>query len=747
MKEKSRKSAQKTRSKEHAPTEHRIPIPSRDDVLAVLRAFGAPMEARSLFQKLGLPSRKQQDAMRRRLRAMIRDGQIITNRRGDYCLVARLDVVTGRVIGHRDGYGFVVPDEGEDDIYLAPRQMREIVHGDRVAVRIKGKDHRGRSEGSLVEVLERNSNEVVGRYVREGGLGFVIPDNSRITHHLAIGPRQSGGARPGEIVVAEILEQPTRDRQPLGRISEVLGDPDAPGMETEVSIRSHEIPFKWPDEALEQGAALGGRVTASDKQGREDLRKLALVTIDGADAKDFDDAVYCERAGAGWRLLVAIADVSHYVRPESALDEEATKRATSVYFPRKVVPMLPETLSNGLCSLNPKVDRLCMVCEMHVNEIGEITVSRFFEGLMRSHARLIYDEVADALSGEPQTVARLHGLMPRLKDLEDVFRALLAARRRRGAIEFEIPEVKFSFDRHGRIARADSNLRNDAHRLIEECMIAANVEAGKFLKKHRVPALFRVHGGPQEEKLEELAMFLEAYDIRLQRRDRIEPRHYNAIVKQIAGRPDEALIETVLLRSLPRAVYQPANIGHFGLALEEYVHFTSPIRRYPDLMVHRGIRSILQGGVAFFPYGKGEMEQLGNHCSMAERRADDATREAMDWLKCEFMQDKLGETFEAIVTGVADFGLFVQIVDLQIEGLVHVSSLGSDYYHRDIVHRRLKGERTGKSYQLADRMEVRVTRVDLEQRKIDFEPVQAKSQTQRRKPPRTEKSARRRKKR
>ena len=746
MKEKSKKSARNDWSKDSQSGGYRIPIPSREDVLAALGAHGAPMPARQLFKTLGLPSRKQQDAMRRRLKAMIRDGQIITNRRGDYCLVARLDVITGRVIAHRDGYGFVVPDEGDEDIYLAPRQMREIIHGDRVAVRIKGKDHRGRSEGSLVEVLERNSREVVGRYVREGGLGFVIPDNPRITHQLAIGPRQSGGAKPGEIVVAEILEQPAKDRQPLGRISEVLGDPEAPGMETEVAIRSHDIPFEWPQEVLEQASTFGERVAPSDKTEREDLRQLALITIDGADAKDFDDAVYCERAGAGWRLLIAIADVSHYVRPDTALDKEATERATSVYFPRKVVPMLPETLSNGLCSLNPKVDRLCMVCEMHVNEIGEITVSRFFEGLMRSHARLIYDEVADAIEGEPKTVARLRHLMPRLKDLTEVYRALLAARRRRGAIEFEIPEVKFSFDRHGRIARTDLCLRNDAHRLIEECMIAANVEAAKFLRKHRMPGLFRVHGGPQEEKLEELALFLEAYGIKLPRRDRIEPRHYNAIVKQIVGRPDEALIETVLLRSLPRAVYQPANIGHFGLALDEYVHFTSPIRRYPDLMVHRGIRSVLQGGVGGFPYGKGEMERLGNHCSMAERRADEATREAMDWLKCEFMEDKLGETFEAIVTGVADFGLFVQIVDLQIEGLVHVSSLGSDYFHRDIVHRRLTGERSGQSYQLADRIRVRVVRVDLEQRKIDFEPA-AIAERVGRQSGKTKKSGKRRKRR
>ncbi len=725
MSKKPRKSKSKDRDYREAGGGFRFPIPERDDVLAALRSHGAPMPARSLFKALGLPSRKQQDAMRRRLSAMIRDGQIITNRRGDYCLVARLDVITGRVVGHRDGYGFVIPDDGGDDLYLAPRQMREIMHGDRVAVRLKGRDNRGRAEGSLVEVLERNSNEVVGRYVREGGLGFVIPDNSRITHQISIQPRKTGGAKPGDIVVAEILDQPEKNRQPLGRVSEVLGNPDQPGMETEVAIRAHGIPFRWPDEALAKADSFGGRVAPRDKAGREDIREMPLVTIDGPDAKDFDDAVYCEKAGAGWRLLVAIADVSHYVRPDSALDGEAADRGTSVYFPRKVVPMLPESLSNGLCSLNPRVDRLCMVCEMHVNDAGEVTVSRFFEGLMRSHARLIYDEVGAALDGDERTRRRLGNLMPRLEALRDVFQALLGARRERGAIEFELPEVKFKFGRDGKIARAESTTRNDAHRLIEECMIAANVEAAKFLRKHHVPALYRVHGGPEQEKMEELAVFLEAYGIRLPRRDRIEPRHYNAIVRQIVGRPDEALIETVLLRSLPRAVYQPRNIGHFGLALEEYVHFTSPIRRYPDLMVHRGIRKVLQGGLGEFPYGKGEMESLGKHCSTTERRADDATRDAMSWLKCEFMADKLGEEFDAIVTGVADFGLFAQIVDLQIEGLVHVSSLGSDYFHRDVVHRRLKGERTGESFQLADRIRVRVIRVDLEDRKIDFEPVTA----------------------
>ncbi len=679
------------------------------------------------MSSLGLPSKKQQTAMNARLQAMIRDGQILVNRNGRFCLVERMPLVTGRVIGHRDGYGFLVPDDGSDDIFLAPRQMREAMHGDRLAVRIKGRDHRGRPEGSIVEVLERNTSEVVGRYVRESGIGFVVPDNSRLIHSVAIPPRKSAGAEPGQIVVARLTEHPGKDTQPVGEVIEVLGAADAPNIETEVAIRAHGIPFQWDPDALAEAERLGSRVLPGDKRDREDLREIPLVTIDGADAKDFDDAVFAERAGMGWRLIVAIADVSHYVKPDGALDTSARERGTSVYFPRRVVPMLPESLSNGLCSLNPRVDRLCMACEMHVNDQGKVTVSRFLRGVMRSHARLIYDEVAVALEDRESTEARrLASLMPRLEALRDVYRVLAAARRRRGAIEFEIPEVTFAFDRRQRIARVVPRMRNDAHRVIEECMIAANVEAARFLKRHRVPTLYRAHAGPEEDRLEDLAAFLEAYGIRLPRRDRIEPAHYNRIVDQIKGRPDEALIEVVLLRSLPRAVYQPENSGHFGLALPEYAHFTSPIRRYPDLLVHRAIRHILGGGGARdFLYDRAMMERLGSHCSSTERRADDATREALDWLKCEFMQDKIGEVFEAVVTGVVDFGLFVQIADLQVEGLVHVSGLGSEYFRRDTVHHRLVGERSGQSWQLADTVRVRVVRVNLEDKKIDFEMADA----------------------
>ncbi|UCC13186.1 MAG: ribonuclease R [Gammaproteobacteria bacterium] len=710
------------RQRPRGSVKHRFEIPSRNAVLEILTRKDGPVPGKELMTELGLPSKTQQDAMRSRLRAMIRDGQILVNRGGDYCLVDRMSLIVGRVTGHRDGYGFLIPDDGTEDVFLAPRQMREVMHGDRLAVRIKGQDHRGRPEGSIVEVLERNTREVVGRYVRESGIGFVVPDNSRIAHTVAIPPRRSGRAKPGEIVVARLIEQPGKGTQPVGQVVEILGAPDAPNIETEVAIRAHGIPFRWEDDTVAEAEALGSRVLPRDKKDREDLRGLPLITIDGADAKDFDDAVFAERVGSGWRLIVAIADVGHYVEPDSAIDREGQERGTSVYFPRRVVPMLPESLSNGLCSLNPRVDRLTLTCEMHVDANGKVTVSRFFEAVIRSHARLIYEEVAAALSDRDSSEARrLESLMPQLKDLEGVYRALARSRRKRGAIEFEIPEVTFAFDRRGRIARVVPRIRNDAHRIIEECMIAANVQAAYFLRRHRIPCLYRVHAGPEADRLEDLMAFLEIYGIRLPRRDRVEPRSYNRIVDQVKGRPDEALIETVLLRSLPRAVYQPENVGHFGLALPEYAHFTSPIRRYPDLMVHRAIKHLLAGGGADgFAYSREQMQGLGRHCSSTERRADEATREALDWLKCEFMQDRTGEEFDAVVTGVTDFGLFVQIPDLQIEGLVHVSALGGEYFARDPVRRSLRGEQSGRSWQLANHVRVRVARVDLEEKKIDF---------------------------
>jgi ribonuclease R len=708
---------------EHAGARHRVQIPSREEVLAALEAAGRPLEPQALFDALRVDAAEVRSALGNRLRAMVRDGQIIANRRGHYCLVDHIGLVTGIVTGHRDGYGFVTPDAGGDDIYLSPREMREAMHGDKVAVRIARTDERGRAEGKLVEVLARNTREIVGRYVRESGVGFVIPDNRRFSQSVAVPPDGARGVKPGDIVVVELTEPPSRDTQPIGRVVENLGEAGGPGIETEIAMRAHGLPFRWPEETLAEADAWGDRVRTAAKRGREDLRDVPLVTIDGADAKDFDDAVWCERQGSGWRLIVAIADVSHYVPPGGALDAEARERGTSVYFPRKVIPMLPENLSNGLCSLNPGVDRLCMVCDMRVGAGGKVHEARFYQGLMRSAARLTYDEVAGMLIEGDKELRRRHARqLPQLEQLHAVWRALARARMRRGAVDFDLPEVAMIFDPKGHVARVEPRHRNDAHRLIEECMIAANVEAARYLDKHRIPALFRVHAPPEEDRLVALKEFLAAFGLKLPTRERLEPRHLSALVREVAGRPDADLIETVILRSMSQARYQPQNIGHFGLALERYAHFTSPIRRYPDLLVHRAIRHLCQGGSANdFTYGRQEMEGLGRHCSAAERRADEATREAMDWLKCEFMQDRVGEEFDVLVTGVVEFGLFVQIAEFQIDGLVHVSSLGGDYFQRDAVHQRLIGEHSGRVFRLSDRLRVRLLRVSLEDRKIDFE--------------------------
>jgi ribonuclease R len=702
---------------------YRVSIPSRDQVLAALETAGRPLDPKALFDALGIDDAEVRNALGNRLRAMIRDGQIIANRRGHYCLVGHIGLVTGMVTGHRDGYGFVTPDAGGDDIYLPPREMREAMHGDKVAVRIARTDERGRSEGKLVEVLARNTTEIVGRYVRESGIGFVVPDNRRFSQSVAIPPAGAKGVKPGDIVVVELTEPPSRDTQPIGRVIENLGEGGAPGVETEIAMRAHSLPFRWPDEAVAEAEAWGDRVRPSAKRDREDLRELPLVTIDGADAKDFDDAVWCEPDGSGWRLIVAIADVSAYVPAGGALDLEARERGTSVYFPRKVIPMLPETLSNGLCSLNPAVDRLCMVCDMRIGAGGKVSGARFYEGLMRSAARFTYDEVAGILvEGDPELRRRHSKLLPQLEHLHAVWRALATARARRGAVDFDLPEVAMVFDPKGHVARVEPRHRNDAHRIIEECMIAANVEAARFLEKHKIPTLYRVHAPPEEDRLGVLKEFLSAFGLSLPTRERLEPRHLSALVKEVSGRPDADLIETVILRSMSAAAYQPDNIGHFGLALERYAHFTSPIRRYPDLLVHRAIRHLVQGGKpADFVHGKQEMEGLGRHCSATERRADEATRDAMDWLKCEFMLERVGEEFDVIVTGVVDFGLFVQIPEFQIDGLVHISSLGGDYYQRDAVHQRLIGEHTGRVFRLSDRLRVRLLRVSLEDKKIDFE--------------------------
>jgi ribonuclease R len=702
------------------------PIPSREYILERLAARGTPASFAQIAAELKLSSDEDLEALRRRLRAMERDAQLIVNRQGDYGLTQKMDLIAGRVVGHADGFGFLVPDEGGDDLFLSPKQMRSLLHGDRVLASVIGIDRRGRREGALVEVLERANQRVVGRYHMEHGLSFVIPSNTRINQDIAIPPEHRGGATLNQIVEVEIIEQPNPRSQPIGRITSVLGDHMAPGMEIDIAIRSHDLPYEWPDAVEREIIALSAEVPEAAKHGREDIRELPLVTIDGEDARDFDDAVFCEPHGKGWRLIVAIADVSSYVMPATALENEARLRGTSVYFPGRVIPMLPEVLSNGLCSINPSVDRLCLACELIISGAGQVKEYRFFEGVMRSWARLTYTEVAAAVvAREVKVRNNLSKVLPHLEDLHELYKVLRTQRDKRGAIDFETTETKIEFGRDRKIERIVPMERNDAHRMIEEFMVAANVAAAEYLLEHKIPALYRIHAGPTMEKLENLRSFLSELGLSLGGGEKPMPKHYARLLDEVRGRPDAHLIQTVLLRSLSQAVYSPDNTGHFGLAYDAYTHFTSPIRRFPDLMVHRAIRHLLaRKRPAGFGYSHGDMVNAGEHCSMTERRADEATRDAVDWLKCEYMQDKVGEVFEGLITGVTSFGLFVELREVYVEGLLHISSLGKDYYHFDPIKRHLVGERNKTIYRLADTITVRVVRVDLDERKIDFELVE-----------------------
>jgi len=709
-------------------TRYAKPIASREHILDVIDDVDHPVNRDDLAGLLGIDAEDDLEALRRRLNAMTRDGQLVRNRRDCYARADRLDLVAGRVIGHQDGFGFLVTDDPGDDVFLSARQMRALFHGDRVLAHITGLDRRGRREGSVVEVLKRNTHKVVGRFYNESGVTFVSPDSKRLPQEIAVPAGESGGAAHGQIVTVEIIEQPTKRAPPVGRVIEVLGDHMAPGMEIDIAIRSHDVPLAWPADVEAEIAGLGEEVPAGAKRGREDLRALPLVTIDGSDARDFDDAVYCERTPGGWRLLVAIADVSHYVHPDTALDREAHERGNSVYFPERVIPMLPEILSNGLCSLNPDVDRLCLVCEMIIKRDGRLLRSRFFDGLMRSHARLTYSEAAAVMvDRDAATCGQHESLVPHLDELYRLYQALRGARTKRGAIDFETTETRIIFGKERKIERIVPLVRNDAHKVIEECMIAANVAAARFLERHDMPTLYRVHAVPSAEKITDLQEFLNELGLGLRGGAKPSARDYSALLDEVRGRPDEHLINTVLLRSMPRAEYSPVNIGHFGLAHDHYVHYTSPIRRYPDLLVHRAIRHVLAGKKAkTFHYGAGTMLDLGEHCSATERRADDATRDAIDWLKCEYMLDKVGEIFPGIITTTTSFGIFVELRDIYVEGLVHVTALGDDYYHYEPTRHWLIGERTRRMFRLGDEVSVKVVQVNLDDRKIDFELSESK---------------------
>lgn len=720
------------------------PIPSREVILDLLAEAEKPLDNADIATALGLDEPEQVDALQKRLRAMERDGQLMLNRRGTYGLVDKMNLLHCRVQGHRDGYGFAVPLAEGDDIYLSARQMHFVFDGDEVLVQVTGEDRRGRLEGRVVEVLERKHKSVVGRYQEESGIGYVIPDNGRLTQQILIPPKEKGKARSGQIVTAEITDYPTRQLGAKGRIAEVLGDHLDPGMEIDVAIRSHGIPWEWSEAVLEEASRLEAEPLEDDKKHRIDLRKLPFVTIDGEDARDFDDAVYCEQNSNGsWRLWVAIADVSHYVAPGSALDQEAALRGNSVYFPARVVPMLPEALSNGLCSLKPAVDRLAMVCEMELSAKGVLAKYRFYEAVIHSHARLTYTQVGEVLEkGKHPDIDKRR--VPDLQRLHGLYHVLRAARDKRGAIDFETVETRIIFNENRKIDAIVPVVRNDAHKLIEECMLCANVATARFYDANQLPILYRVHEGPNEEKLEGLRKFLGELGLDLGGGAKPTPVHYQHLLQQIGDREDAHVIQTMLLRSLSQAVYQPENKGHFGLHYEAYAHFTSPIRRYPDLLVHRGIRHLIRSSARakgvlriagaeaiptrqIFPYDVHAMLVNGEHCSMTERRADEATREVNAWLKCEYLQEHVGTEYNGVISAVTSFGLFVELENLYIEGLVHVTALPGDYYAFDKSHQRLVGERSGRSFKLGGLVRVQVARVDLDDRKIDLELIEAKS--------------------
>jgi len=741
------------------------PIASRKHILGHITDAGIPLSFKRICKVLRIKTSIDRTALQRRLTAMVRDGQLVADRKDVYGLVSKMDLITGTVTGHRDGYGFLLPEDGSDDLYLDSRQMRTIFHGDRIVARLRGDSFqgrsgfRGRSEAEVVEVLEHNTQSLVGRFYKAKDIAMVEPMNRQLNHDVLIQPNGEAGACQGQIVVVEITSQPSKHNKPVGIVTDVLGDHLEAGMEVEIAVRSHDIPFEWPDEVLTQIEGMAGSVATADKKKRRDLRDLQFVTIDGEDARDFDDAVYCEKKSTGgWRLYVAIADVSHYVLPETPLDGEALKRATSVYFPRNVIPMLPEQLSNGLCSLKPNVDRLTMVCEMTISSRGKISGYQFYEAVIKSQARLTYTLVGKLLdegktrmgkSARNKLRSQHQELLVALDELYALYLVLKKRRAERGALDFESVETEFLFNEQGKVDRIQPSERNEAHKLIEESMLCANVCASRFISKHKLVGLYRVHEGPTAEKLSNLQQFLAEFGMKLSGDEFPQPPDYQALLTATRGTRNGHVIQTVLLRSLSQAVYQPRNKGHFGLNYEEYAHFTSPIRRYPDLLLHRAIKAVIGSSMPsvhvqrfrtrptrfnkLYPYEMEEMVMLGDHCSMAERRANEAVYDVIGWLKCEYIEDRVGDSFDGVISGVTGFGLFVELADVYVEGLVHVSTLATDYYHFEPGRQCLTGERSGRTFRIGDPVRVQVVKVNLDERKIDCDLISHSGLTGRRK--------------
>ncbi len=697
------------------------PVPSREYILQTLQEIGHPESFNYLTKRFKVKT-EQHEAFERRLNAMVRDGQIMKNRRQKFGLVTKMNLRRGSVFVDPDGNGFVNLDKSNERIFLDPKQMRLVFPGDKVLVRMTDAMAMGCHSGIIVEILDRGDTILVGTLFEQAGAMFISPDNKGINKDILIPPSELNHAKAGQVVEVKCLipAVPNFRRTMIGRVVKILGDHLDPGLEIDIAIRAHGIPHEWPNAVVKEAQKFPKRVPAQDKEGRKDLRHLPFVTIDGIDAKDFDDAVFAESVGKnGWKLFVAIADVSHYIKPDSALDAEAERRGTSVYFPEHVIPMLPEALSNGLCSLKPKVDRLAMVAEMRVDKDGKLLRSRFYPAVIKSHARLTYTHVTEVLQGEDVREKYL----PQLIELHELALVLIKLRTKRGAIEFDFPEPYIVFDEDKKIEKLVIRERNIAHRIIEECMLLANVTAANFVAQNEIPCLYRTHGSPKEDKLKDLKKYLKELGFKLGGGKDPQPHHFSVLMNQIKHREDAKILEKMLLRTMQQAVYSSDDIGHFALAYQSYTHFTSPIRRYPDLIVHRAINTILARRKKLYPYQENQMKLLGEHCSKTERRADMACWDVIAWLKCEFMRDKVGQEFVGHINTAVAFGIFVELRDYFIEGLVHVTALKNDYYHFDSIRHQLKGERTGVVYKIGDEVKVRLVRVNLEEKQIDFELV------------------------
>ena len=691
------------------------PLPSREWIIELLEQKGVPSKIEVLARELSI-TEEEYEFFERRLKAMARDGQVLINRRGAVCAADKLDLVKCRVEAHKDGFGFAVPltPTKDGDFVLYERQMRGIMHGDIVTVRPAGIDRRGRREGTVLDIVERAQSKVVGRFYMDRGVAILEAEDKRLNQSIVLEPDSVAHFKPesGQVIVGEIETYPEQNRPAVAKIIEVLGDYADSGMEIEIAVRKHHLPHQFSEACTKAAKKIPDHVRKSDLKGRVDLRDLPLVTIDGETARDFDDAVFAEKIGRNYRLVVAIADVSHYVRPDDAIDTDAQERSTSVYFPRRVIPMLPENLSNGICSLNPDVERLCMVCDMVITYAGNIKEYRFYPAVMRSHARLTYNQVWDWISDDLD-----HPHKAQIDTLYKLFKILQKKRFERGAVEFESVETQMLFDDNGKIEKIVPVVRNDAHKLIEECMLAANVCAAEFLIKNKHTALFRNHLGPTPEKLATLREQLGLLGLQLGGGDNPTPKDYAALAEQFKGRPDAELLQVMMLRSMQQAVYEPHCDGHFGLAYEAYAHFTSPIRRYPDLTVHRAIKAVLNQQT-YTP--NKSWQALGVHTSFCERRADDASRDVENWLKTYYMRDKVGEIFEGKISGMTNFGLFVTLDSIHIDGLVHISDLGEDYFNFRPEIMAIEGERSGIRFNMGDKVSVRVARADLDTSKIDL---------------------------